>query len=553
MKTSSLLFLLSILIPALAGAQKQPDPPLEWRESIRNEATNADFLMAERQKLAERTTPSALARLAYIDITAEVGTQDYQTALSHAQKAAEEGNDFAYYLLGTIYSKGYGVKQDDAEALFYYRVGAENGDPYAQNSLGIMYLDGTGTKKDEKKALHWFTKSAELGNSVARTNVGIIYHYGYGVDKDFAKSAHHYRLAADRGYSSAQNRLGLMYKNGQGVEQNDAKAYELFLQAAEKGEMYAQYNLGKYLSENSDYSSSKLAAAEWYARAADQGHKTAHYMAAQLYNNYGSSLEYGNLVFKYAKIAAENGDPKGQNLLAREIQQTLYFVRNNPDGNHRVKVTGVDISAESARSWYIKAADQGLVEAMYNLGQFYSKGYLENITEDDATRVAYEWYEKACAAGPDTESGGRACRAVHRTKMGVTHTTLKSWVDKYVTSRSSDWKLFAGNDRAKFYFNKSSINDFYHIPETFVLVKAELKQPLQMAYSHKLYDTVYDGFLVTCTKPNKAALSYYRLQYDEGKVVSRVDSFSNYEFGEPPEGTVDPGTVNLLIHNVVCE
>jgi hypothetical protein len=50
--------------------------------------------------------------------------------------------------------------------------------------------------------------------------------------------------------------------------------------------------------------------------------------------------------------------------------------------------------AEAAR-WYRKAAEQGQVEAQYNLGLMYDYG--EGVVEDDAE--AARWYRKAAEQG----------------------------------------------------------------------------------------------------------------------------------------------------------
>ena len=51
--------------------------------------------------------------------------EDNEKAFHLFRKAAEEGNDLAYYRLGTMYEKGYFVEQDTNQAIYWYRLAAE--------------------------------------------------------------------------------------------------------------------------------------------------------------------------------------------------------------------------------------------------------------------------------------------------------------------------------------------------------------------------------------------------------------------------------------------
>jgi hypothetical protein len=65
-------------------------------------------------------------------------TQDYQTAIMWYQKAAEQGNDKAQYLLGIMYENGYGVEADTTEALIWYKKAAAQGNSEAKAQLKIL-------------------------------------------------------------------------------------------------------------------------------------------------------------------------------------------------------------------------------------------------------------------------------------------------------------------------------------------------------------------------------------------------------------------------------
>jgi uncharacterized protein len=52
---------------------------------------------------------------------------DYTTALRLYRPIAEQGNSYAQYEIGRIYSNGHGVPQNFAEALKWFRLAADQG------------------------------------------------------------------------------------------------------------------------------------------------------------------------------------------------------------------------------------------------------------------------------------------------------------------------------------------------------------------------------------------------------------------------------------------
>ena len=82
--------------------------------------------------------------------------------------AAEQGNPFAPFHLGTLYSNGRGLPQDYTEAANWYRLAAEQGHADAQFILGGMYRDGTGVIQSYIDAHMWFNIAASAGNESAK-------------------------------------------------------------------------------------------------------------------------------------------------------------------------------------------------------------------------------------------------------------------------------------------------------------------------------------------------------------------------------------------------
>ena len=90
---------------------------------------------------------------------------DYPAALEGLKKFAEQGDSFAQYSLGEMYSRGQGVPQDYAEAIKWYRLSAEQCDPYGQINLGLSYKNGKGVDKDLMQAHMWFNLAASLSTA----------------------------------------------------------------------------------------------------------------------------------------------------------------------------------------------------------------------------------------------------------------------------------------------------------------------------------------------------------------------------------------------------
>ena len=128
---------------------------------------------------------------------------DYAQAVTWYRKAAEQGNAFAQFILGTEYDIGQGVPQDYAKAVTWYRKAAEQGNAFAQFNLGFMYDNGLGVPQDYSEAVSWYRKAAEQGNAGAEFNLGISYYNGEGVPQDYAEAYFWLDLAAAGSMSGA--------------------------------------------------------------------------------------------------------------------------------------------------------------------------------------------------------------------------------------------------------------------------------------------------------------------------------------------------------------
>jgi TPR repeat protein len=174
--------------------------------------------------------------------------QNYEQAVKWYTKAAEQGEVYAQFNLGSMYRNGQGVPQNGTEAVKWYTKAAEQGDVMAQIILGGMYKYGESVPQNGTEAVKWYTKAAEQGSVTAQNNLGEMHRYGYnsalqnslvprllrpivygyvydGLPQDYKEAVKWYTKAAEQGDAGAQFNLGSMYRNGQGVPQNYKEAY----------------------------------------------------------------------------------------------------------------------------------------------------------------------------------------------------------------------------------------------------------------------------------------------------------------------------------------
>jgi TPR repeat protein len=214
----------------LAGA-------MEWDMKLRNViagiALMASFIVGCDQIEHEGGIQKADAR---IDAGhAALINGDYKTAMEKLRPLAEEGVPSAQFMLGNLYTDGYGVSQDYKEAVKWYTLAAEQGYASAQYNLGVMYRQGKGVTQNDKEAVKWTRLAAEQGHSKAQYNLGVMYFTGEVVPQNDKEAVKWYRLAAEQGYAKAQYTLGLSYALGKGVPLNDEEAYAWVSVAAANG------------------------------------------------------------------------------------------------------------------------------------------------------------------------------------------------------------------------------------------------------------------------------------------------------------------------------
>jgi len=287
----------------------------------------------------------AIANLNSMHIDEQGKTRDFLIAVEPISKLAQQGNPYAQFFLGTIYSD-YSEPTGDLfksfewffkaaeqghelsilklkSSLYYFGNILKDGDDlleyYKKTIDGLpQYLYQMGSLKlasgKTEQAIRFITQAAEKGDHKAQVKLGLIFYQGEGIEQDYKKSFYWANKAATQGNPQGELLLGEIYRLGNGVTQNYQKSFEWFFKAAEHGNANAQYNLFRLYVLGEGIPKNFNKGFEWLLKSADQGFRQAQYMAGMSYYDgadVGVTQNYEES-FKWFTKAAEAGHPESQ-------------------------------------------------------------------------------------------------------------------------------------------------------------------------------------------------------------------------------------------------
>jgi len=194
----------------------------------------------------------------------------YEEAAELLAKMALQGNAYAQFYLGQMYSEGKGVEQDNTQALAWFMMAdTKGGLAEAQYRLGVICETGDlGVSQSYQVAEKWYRHAAEQGYALAQFKLGGLYDFGRGVPQDFEEAVRWYRLAAEQGLAFAQSNLGSMYEEGRGVPHDLQEAVKWHRLAAEQGRPTAQFMLAVKYRYGSGVTQDFVQAHKWANLAA---------------------------------------------------------------------------------------------------------------------------------------------------------------------------------------------------------------------------------------------------------------------------------------------
>ncbi|KAJ3260148.1 hypothetical protein HK103_001224 [Boothiomyces macroporosus] len=306
--------------------------------------------------------------------------KDPKTAFENYLVAAEMGSTISMQNVAFYYKTGKGVEMDLAKSFEWTRKAAELGRTVCMNILGTKYHTGEGTEKNWNLALEWYQKAAEKGNKEALYNMGKLYsekgphrnlkkaveyylqskmglaynniaglYYDGELGKDYGKALHWFKKADGARYINAYNLLGMIYSSSKYNKKDVKNAIHFYTLAADNKvnasrlQLASIYRNKEYFDEPNEYM-----AQMYELQALEAGFYKFRFDHSLL--NVDELHSNPDLLCKEVKEKAGQGMAEYQNIMGI-LHYKGFF----------------DTPPLSHGGWFLKAAENGNIDAMYNL------------------------------------------------------------------------------------------------------------------------------------------------------------------------------------------
>ena len=353
--------LLLMLNAGLLWAAPTPTAPA----TKETEAAAQAALFADAKKRAEAGDAKAMLELGFNHMLGLGTPIDMPAASEWIRRAAENGNEDAYFPYGQICQRGEMRPKDLKEALRWFRLAAAKQNANAELSLAQAYEQGAGVEKDAKESRRWLELSATHGHPIAQETLGWKLCESDHVT-EVRQGNEWLRKAAMQGNPDASIRLGVNHILAKGTAKNVVLGFAWIL----LGEMGGDEET-REVARN-------------YKRSASSGDLAK---AAPLARGILSKMEFHPIYALGAQQLADNRAFRAQFELAQggkaEDQYQLACLY------HAGKGTIAD--PVEAFKWCRKAAEQGLLKATKSLAGSYRDG--DGVEQDERAMVI--WLRKA--------------------------------------------------------------------------------------------------------------------------------------------------------------
>jgi TPR repeat protein len=338
----------------------------------------------------------------------------YQQAQHSYEKAAKKGHIEANFNLGLMYYYGNGGIKDIGYALQRFTQAARQGHSRSQYFVGKLYSEGQGSvEEDIIEGIKWYQRAAHQGLAEAQLELGHIYNNPWRAFRNQDLAIKYYYEAAKQGSKEALNALariesaqtsfllGGIYYNGHGTPKNDWLAYQYYENAAKVGHQgawrfiqqkarvgdpKAQILFGKLIFYHNPGQAIDL-----YKRAAQQNDPEAAFLLGKVYERRGQEKNIEEALKWYAKAAANHH---------KNARQRIYEIagmglsEGHPEAQFIIGC--LDYSGprkdkrEAAVNWFKRAAIQGHLESLFQLGMICWEG--EEVARSPSQAALY-WKE----------------------------------------------------------------------------------------------------------------------------------------------------------------
>ncbi len=353
------------------------------------------------QLAAEADNPQAQCELGKLYIAGKLVEKDMTKAAEWIEKAAEQGEYEATFILAASYLQDPEIdavsryaldyERDENKGIRYLQLAMAAGSADASFSLYKCHLNGKYLEQDDEAAHAMLQHCCEIAPTPERVRLlGDDFHDGKGVEQDYQTAVSLYSFAAQNGDVFAIGKLGMMYREGNGVEKDNEKANELLERfrdlarwqfegvmplvvvqdKAQQGDAVAMFQLGNRYHEGDEVDQDMGKAVEWWQKAHEAGNIESTHNLGCYYLGQGNT-EQG---VKYLSQAGAAGYAKSYHALAD------YYL------HHTV---GED-NVQKGINTLITAAEQGYAPSQWELCCIYHDG---QVVSEDYDKARY-WLKK---------------------------------------------------------------------------------------------------------------------------------------------------------------
>ena len=267
----------------------------------------------------------------------------------------------------------------DLLALQQYKKAAAAGHPIAQNNLASFYHSGRdGLPQDDALARQWFRRAAEQGYTKARNNLAVLYQIGAGGSKDKKADERMAQLQRDKDtlghlFSRHDSRLKTAHAlEKTDIDRNYAFARYWLEKAAAQQDGIAAYNLASLHARGRGNTRDLAQARRYYEQAVAQGVKEARAALFVVDALASGKKPDKQIIENLLRILDDKERSDGRDYNNEKKAVAAYTI-----GWHYLSGAGVARDLVKVRWWLERAADLGLAEAQYSVGNldFYSEGF----------------------------------------------------------------------------------------------------------------------------------------------------------------------------------
>lgn len=330
------------------------------------------------------------------------GNRERRSSDTRWTQYAAHGRPDDLFDLGRMFELGISVEKSVKQARAWYRKAAELGQADAQFALAQGF-----ESSEHGQAAQWYRKAAAQGHADAQYALAALQMQGLGTTHDPVSALTWYAMAAEQGHAPAQFALAQLLKKDAGTI-----AFDAITRAAAAGQAQAQCAMGDRYAQGAGVAQNWFEACRWYERAAQQGDATAQCALAVCYaDGKGVKQDMAHAFIWFEKAAAQNvpqaqwnlgelyatglpgveADPKKATLLCKRAANAGFAPASATLGALFARAK----KHERAVQWWTLAAEQGDLEALFNLGQAHRLGL--GVAKDEVK--AFELLRKAALGG----------------------------------------------------------------------------------------------------------------------------------------------------------